>query len=397
MDNLEDMDEDMMAADDSETMEEQPDGSVVISELSITEEPPPFDVNLATVLSAQKLTAIGEELCEMIDLDKDSRKKRDKQYAEGIQRTGLGDDAPGGAEFEGASRVVHPVMAEACVDYSSAAMKEIMPPDGPVKTSFAATATVTPDMIELAENKRDFYNWQLTKQMPEYRSSLEILLTQEPLGGSQYLKFWHDKSQRRPCCEFVPIDKVHLPYSATSFYTSPRVTVEVNLTRFEYDRRVRAGVYVDADAPTFLFPEQTDAERATNKIEGKQESAFNEDGTRTVYEVYAYHEVEGEDELPYLMTIDAHTHRVVGLYRNWEEQDPLRQKLDWMVDFTFIPWRGAYGIGLPHLIGGLSASATGALRALLDSAHIQNFPGALKLKGARQSGQNIPMAPTETG
>lgn len=379
-------------------MVEQEDGSVMIPDEMMEDAAQPqlpFNGNLAAILSPQKLALIGSELCELIEQDKESRKKRDEQYAEGIRRTGLGKDAPGGADFEGASKTVHPVMAEACVDYSASTIKEVFPPDGPVKTHFITNSDANTQMIELAEAKRDYYNWQLTKQMPEYQCELEILFTQQPLGGSQYLKLWQDPAKRRPTCEFVPVDKVHLPFSASSFYSSPRATLEIDLNRFEFDRRVQSGMYIDVDSQYYSFPEETDSQKATNKIEGKEEPALNEDGSRCLYEVYANYDVEGNGELPYIITVDAYSQKPVAIYRNWEENDVLLQKMDWVVEFKFIPWRGAYGVGLPHLIGGLSAAATGALRALLDSAHIQNFPGALKLKGARSTGQNIPVAPTE--
>lgn len=384
-----------------ESLVEQEDGSVFIPDAEEEAEGASplqslaFDGNLATVLSPQKLLSIGSELSELLADDKEARKERDKQYEEGIQRTGLGKDAPGGGEFEGASKAVHPVLAEACVDYSASTIKEVFPPDGPVKTHFLSNAETNTQMIEAAEAKRDFYNWQLTRQIPEYRCEMEVLFTQQPLGGSQFLKIWYDRDKRRPACCFIPIDKVILPYSASSFYASPRIAIEDNLTRFEFERRVRAGTYIDIDSSYYSFPDKTASEIASEKIEGKTEPGMNKDGSRATYEVYVDYDVEDEGPRPYIITIDEQSRMPVAIYRNWEPEDPLFQRCDWLIDFPFIPWRGAYGIGLPHLIGGLSAAATGALRALLDSAHIQNFPGAMKLKGNRSTGQNVPVSPTE--
>lgn len=381
-----------------ESFVEREDGSVFIPDMAEEEAAAaefPFDGNLATILSPQELIRIGGELCELLAADKEARKERDKQYEEGIQRTGLGNDAPGGAEFEGASKAVHPVLAEACVDYSASTIKEVFPPDGPVKTHFLSNAETNTQMIELAEAKRDYYNWQLTRQIPEYRSEMEVMFTQQPLGGSQFMKLWYDRDKRRPACRFVPIDKVILPYSASSFYASPRIAIEDNFTRYEFERRVSSGMYIDVDSSYYSFPDKTASEVASDKIEGKTEPAMNEDGSRTTFEVYVDYDVEKEGSRPYIITIDEQSRKPVAIYRNWEQEDALYQRCDWLVEFPFIPWRGAYGIGLPHLIGGLSAAATGALRALLDSAHIQNFPGAMKLKGTRSTGKNIPVSPTE--
>ena len=195
---------------------ENPDGSVDIAQDEVVgEQETEFLTNLAEELDEGTLNEIATDLIEAIDRDRESRKKRDEQYQEGLQRTGLGNDAPGGAEFDGASDVVHPVLAEACVDFAARAIKELFPPQGPVKTSIVGVTTEA--QLDRAERKRTFMNWQLTTQMPEYRSELEQLLTQLPLGGSQFQKFWHDDRFNRPVSEFVPIDDILLPYSATSF------------------------------------------------------------------------------------------------------------------------------------------------------------------------------------
>lgn len=377
---------------------ENDDGSV---DIVGQDEPQPsqgeFDQNLVEQFSQSELQGIATDLVELIELDKESRKKRDEQYAEGLRRTGLSDESPQAASFPGASTVVHPVLAEACIDYSASVMKEIFPPDGPVKTKFRSS-NPDPSQTERAENKRDFYNWQLTTQMPEYRNNLEVLSVQQPLGGSQFLKFWYDEGKKRPFCEFIPIDQVYLPFSATSFQGANRATIALKLTRHEFERRVKSKMYVSPNtliAPAFL-PEQSVTEKVNEGIEGVSEEAYNEDGLRLLYEVYVDYDLEEEENLPYIITIDEYTNTIVSIYRNWEEDDLSHEKLEWVIEFPFIPWRGAYGIGLYHLIGGLTASATGALRALLDSAHINNFPGAVRLKGpGRTSGANVQLNPTE--
>jgi hypothetical protein len=277
-------------------------------------------------------------------------------------------------------------------------MKEIMPPDGPVGTKILGE--VTEQKQNLAERKRDFMNWQCTEQIEELRDELEQLATQLPLGGSQYLKLWYDEQKKRPCAEFVPIDKILLPFSAPSFYTAQRCTEMQDISEEEFNRRIASNLYLDVTyTRASMEPEPTAAEKANEKIEGKKSSAENIDGERRVFHSYVNLTIEDDDKAgdlaPYILMIDEQSRQVVGLYRNWEEGDEQMQKLDWLIEFKFIPWRGAYAIGLPQLIGGLSAALTGALRALLDSAHINNSPTMLKLKGARITGQSVQVEPTQ--
>ena len=379
--------------DDSQ-IEELPDGSVVMNleDFKGPDEDEDFYSNLAEdVISPFDMGGLAIEYIDLIEKDKQARELRDKQYEEGIRRTGMGNDAPGGATFAGASKVVHPVMAEACVDFASRAIKELFPPDGPTKTKILGD--VDKDKAEVAERKRDYMNWQLTEQIEEFRDEQEQLLTQLPLGGSQYLKLWYDEQKRRPCAEFVPIDNVYLPFSAANFYTAQRVTEVHYITEQEFKRRMDIGLYRDVDfVRATMDPDESKAEKANNKIEGKKWDE-NVDGTRTVYHVYTWMELEDDTRsggklAPYILMIDDLNHEILGVYRNWEEGDDTMTKLDWLIEFKFIPWRGAYAVGLPHLIGGLSAALTGSLRALLDSAHINNAATMLKLKGAKMSGQS---------
>jgi hypothetical protein len=283
-------------------------------------------------------------------------------------------------------------MAEACVDFASRAIKELFPPNGPTRTKILGD--VDKSKLEVAERKRDYMNWQLTEQIEEFRDEQEQMLTQLPLGGSQFLKMWYDEDKKRPCAEFVPIDNIILPFSAANFYTSQRVTERQDITQWEFDRRVDRGLYIDGDfMRASMEPEESKSGKANDKIEGRKDDSENIDGSRTVYHIYTWLELEGDSRsegkmAPYILMIDNLESKVLGLYRNWEEGDETMTKLDWLVEYKFIPWRGAYAVGLPHLIGGLAAGLTGALRALLDSAHINNAATMLKLKGAKISGQS---------
>lgn len=347
---------------------------------NIVEEVDPRDLNLAV-----------NDLLDKISKDKEAREKRDKQYEEGLRRTGLGDDAPGGAQFTGANKVVHPMLVEACVDFSARFMKEVFPPNGPVKSKI--NGELDKQKVLKAQRKADFMNWQLTQQIPEFRAELEQLSTQLPLGGGQYLKWLYNPQYKRPTCEFIPIDDVYLPFAATNFYTAERKTHVQYITKMEYDKRVKSGMYRDVDLGVPDEPEFSSASTANDKIEGRNDVSYNEDGLRTIFEIYTFLDF-GDGIEPYIISIDKSTGFALSLYRNWEPDDELRRELDWIVEFPFVPWRGAYPIGLTHMIGGLSGAATGALRALLDSAHIQNIPTLLKLKGG-PGGQTINVQPTE--
>lgn len=387
------------------------DGDVMIALKDAEDDAPatdaPFDENLVGVLDRTLLNQLARQLLDDCEVDKEARSKRDEQYAEGIKRTGMGKEAPGGANFTGASTAVHPVLTEACIDFSTRTMKEIFPAGGPCKIHVVGKSTR--DKLARAQRKRDYMNWQLTTQIKEYQRELGVLMTQIPLGGSGYMKWRYDPSFERARPEFVAVDNLLVPFEATSIYTASRVTHVMHINRMEYDSRVESGLYADAAVgePTGT-PERTASEQAAAKAEGVQlDLNYNNDGLRTVYESHIYLPLgpagegePGEDELakrrmmPYIFTVDAATGQPLALYRNWDEEDQDKQeKLDWIVDHTFLLWRGAQGVGLAHIIGSLSGAATGALRALLDSAHVANHPSALKLKGIGSKGQTVQADP----
>ena len=398
--------EDVLGLEPGEAEEEVielDDGSVVIN-YRPKEGPlknPEFYENLAESLDEGVLSNLSTEYSEYIEVDREARKERDKQYEEGLRRTGLGKDAPGGATFDGASKVVHPVMAEACVDFAASSSRELLPPEGIVKSEIKGEADR--QRVETADRKANFLNWQLTEQIEEYRDEMEQTLTQLPLGGSQYFKWRWDSEQKRPCCEWIPIDNIFLPYATTNFYTSPRVTEQQDITEDTFLQRVDQGIYRDIGqivSSEIELDKQTQSEKANDKIEGKQIPTKNIDGVRRVYEITCFLRLKDDPytdgaRAPYILTIDESTDKVLSLYRNWESGDEKLTKLDWIVEYKFIPWRGAYAIGLPHLIGGLSAALTGSLRALLDAAHINNSQTMLKLKGGRISGQSDRIEPTQ--
>lgn len=379
--------------DEDLEVEDTEDGGAVIrmtNERDVADKKAHF-ANIVDEVDRSMLSDAVVDLLDKIERDKDARSKRDKLYEEGLRRTGLGDDAPGGAQFSGANKVVHPMLVEACVDFSARFMKEVFPPSGPVKSKILGE--VEPEKLEKARRKADFMNWQTTQQMPELRGELEQLSTQLPLGGGQYLKLMWSPQWSRPTAEFIAIDDIYLPFAATNFYSAERKTHVQYVTKAEFNRRMKAGMYAEVDIGS---PDQIEFSKATianDKIEGREDTSYNEDGLRTIFEIYTHLDF-GDGMEPYIISIDKSTRKALSLYRNWEPEDARRKELDWIVEFPFVPWRGAYPIGLTHMIGGLSGAATGALRALLDSAHIQNIPTLLKLKGG-PGGQTINVQPTE--
>jgi hypothetical protein len=388
-------DEDFIEVDeDRSSVEDAEDGGAYVQlddGVANAEESEEHFANIVDEVDQSSLSTIVSALLDKIELDKKAREKRDKLYEEGLRRTGMGDDAPGGAQFTGATKVVHPMLIQGCVDFSARVMKELLPPTGPVRSKIYGERSS--GKMDKSSRKVDFMNWQITEQMPEFRSELEQLTTQLPLGGGQYLKFWWNNKQRRIQCEFVPIDDIFLPFAATNFYSAERKTHRQYVTAQEFETRVRNGMYRDITLSSAPMPEYSKASKANDKIEGREESVYNEDGLRVIYEIYVNADL-GEGVAPYILSIDDNTSEAVCLYRNWEQEDKTKQALVWIVEWPMIPWRGAYPIGLTHLIGGLTVAATGALRALLDSAHIQNFPTALKLKGG-PNGQTINLQPTQ--
>jgi len=380
--------------EDDLTIEEEPDGSVTYTmgeDETYERETGGFYDNLAEIVPENILQSIATDLIQKIEQDKNDREPGDKLYEEGIRRTGLGQDAPGGAAFDGASKVVHPMLTEACIDYEARIIKEAWPTGGPVRQRIMGKPTK--DKTERAKRKVDFMNWQLKDQIKEARSQLESMLTQVPLSGDGYLKLWYDPKLERPRVQFLPRDKCIIPKNAGGWYAAERRTVLDTISRVTMQDRVDAGMYRDLSLPkASTDPVPTKPEEANEKIEGVTSGGMNIDGDRDTYETMAYLEIspemaqvlshEEEGRLyPYLLTLDVTTKQVLALYRDWEEDDKTREPIDHVFEFPFIPWRGSHSIGLPHIIGGLSGAATGSLRALLDSAMIANAQGGFVLKG----------------
>lgn len=392
--------ESIEATDPMEVIEND-DGSATVNfnpEDDESQETPDFGANLVATL--EDLDSLASELIDLIESDQKSSALRDKQYADGIKRTGLSMSDEAGASFEGSSKAVHPMLAKGCVDFASRAIKELFPAGGPCKTQIIGEANDA--KLDKADRKKRYMNWQMTTQVPEQRPEFERLLSQVPLGGSQYKRWWWDAQLERPRTETVYVDDVFIPYSCADFYTAYRVTHRQWVSKNEFEARIESELYADirvGNPPTSA--DVSESKKATDKIDGiVDDSAYNDEGQREIYLSYVDLMVEDDSYadgrvVPYIAHIDKDTRKMLGMYRNWKQEDDRYAKKHWMVEYGFIPWRGAKSVGLYHLIGSLSTSGTGALRALLDSAFISNFPGGLKLKGGRTAGQSIQVNATE--
>jgi len=353
--------------------------------------------NLALDLEENRLTEIAMDLFDAIEVDKEAREKRDKQYEEGLRRTGLGDDAPGGASFPGASKVVHPVLTEACIDFSARIMNEMLPPEGPAKSKVIGENTDEKD--ERADRVTRYLNLQLTELMPNVYHEFEMGFTQCPLGGAFYTKMYY--AEDGPSVIAIPIDKVHRPWGDGAIYVQPRITHEQEIDKWQFQSNIHNGLWRDVINVDISHdvPDQTSAGQSNDRIIGRNSPAENVDNIRVVYECSTLLPLEGDDDevLPYIVTIDADTKKVLSIYRNWRADDDTRKRLDFLIEWPFWPWRGGYPIGMTHMIGGLSGGATGALRALLDAAFLNNSQTGVHLKGgATGGGQNIRARPTQT-
>lgn len=343
--------------------------------------------NIVDAVDKQKLRALAQQLVIDIDKDREERRPQDEKYAEALRLTGLGEPAPGGLGIDGGSTVTHPIMVQSCVDFSSRVMREIFPANGPVKSKILGEQDH--EKIKKAQRVAELMRWQTTEQMSEFRPLLGQALTQVGLIGVHYVKmYWSDRF-KRPVVEDVPLDYVFTPITTSTFDSAERITHVLRLT----DRDIKERYGVDVSVAS-NFDEVTETQLEIDKIEGADRSSFTEDGLKELYEVSCYLDIEGDDA-PYLITIDPSSLKVLSLYRNWKPDDALKVRLDWIVELPCLPWRGAYPVGLVHFIGDLARCATGSLRALLDSAAIQNIPSFLTLKGG-PTGQSIDIRPGQS-
>ena len=369
----------------------------------LEEEDTSFDQNLAETIDAKELNSVASQLITSYEADKEARSQWEDRYKQGLETL----DVHGGQEEEedqratrGLSNVVHPMIAEAATQFNARAIAELYPSGGPVKTIIVGDPSE--EMEEQARRVKDFMNYQITQDMPEYFPDLDQMLFQLPLIGHTFKKVWWDANLDRQCSQFVKAEDFVVSPESKDLYTSSRYTHVIRMPKNDFNKYVKAGFYL----PSKYSGEDIDPSGDVgSEIEGVDPYGDSEDEVMTLLEVHAYQSFDGidtmeeEDEdnmvaLPYVITIDYDAEKIVSVRRNWREEDPKQIRRDWFVSYKFLPGTGFYGFGLYHMIGGLGKAATGSLRALLDSAAFANMQGGFKLKG-RVTGGEMQINPGE--
>ncbi len=355
----------------------------------------PFDANLAEYVDEGELGRIAYELITDYEEDKGSRHDWEDAYVKGLDLLGFkyeDRDRP----FPGASGVTHPMLAESVTQFQAQAFKELLPSKGPVKTRVMGLET--PETQDQARRVEEFMNYQITTVMEEYTPEMDQLLFYLPLAGTAFKKVYYDPSKQRAVSTFVPVEDLVVPYTASDLETCERVTHVVKMTYNDVRTQQLAGFYRDIalqPAETNIGSETTDKE---DELEGL--SANTNDMMYELLECHVSMDIPGFEDpdgyhLPYIITIDRASNAVLSIRRNYRQDDPLRTKIQYFVHYKFLPGLGFYGFGLIHMIGGLSRTATGALRQLIDAGTLANLPAGFKARGLRIRDDETPLEPGE--
>ena len=390
-------------------VETLPDGDVLIGDPElddIEESDSGFDANLAEEIDARELSAKGAELVSYYENDEAARDEWKTRYKAGLKTLdpdgGL-DESEDERATRGLSIVVHPLIAEAATQFNAKAIAELYPSGGPIKSVIIGQPDE--EIEEQGRRVREFMNYQITEEMPEYFPDLDQMLFHLPLVGQTFKKVWWDVNLDRQCSQFVKAEDFCVAPDSKDLYTSPRYTHIIRMPKNEYNRYVQNGYYLQTtdDGSEDIDP----ADSVIGEIEGVDEYDNNDD-VITLLEMHLYdlfdgidgEEMDEDDQddnavaLPYCITIDYDNQKIVSVRRNWREDDELKKRRDWFVSYKFLPGLGFYGFGLYHMIGGLGKAATGSLRALLDSAAFANMQGGFKLRG-RVTGGDLQVSPGE--
>jgi hypothetical protein len=366
-------------------------------EIEIEIKEPTFEENLADELSSKELLSIADEVLENIRIDMDSRKDWERTYADGIRLLGLKMEERT-EPWDGACGVYHPILSEAVVKFQSETSLSTFPPSGPVKTQIVGK--MTREKQDAAARVQEDMNYQLTEEMPEYRSEHERLLWSLPITGSAFKKVYFDPSLNRQVAMFVPAEDIIVPYGASDLHSSPRITHRLRKTENEIRKLMAQGFYKDVDLPD---PQEvrTEIERRQNEETGI--SAIKDD-RYTIYECHCEYDLPGYEDkkdghttqiaLPYVITMLS-TGEILAVRRNYLEDDAFKRRRMHFVHYIYIPGYGFYGFGLIHLVGGFAESATSILRQLVDAGTLSNLPGGFKSKDLRVKGDDTPIAPGE--
>jgi hypothetical protein len=352
-----------------------------------------FDDNLAEFIDEGTLATIGSDLVEEVSSDVTSRKDWVEMYVKGLDVLGMKYEERT-EPWNGACGVFSTILTEAAVRFQSETIIETFPAAGPVKTEIIGA--IDRLKTEAAARVQEDMNYKLTEEMPEYRPEHERMLFNLGLAGSAFKKVYYDPSLGRQTSVYVPAEDVIIPYGSSSSRTAERVTHIMRKSKNELKKLQVAGFYVDVDLgePSNLH---TDVEK---KKADEQGYSVTDDDRYQIYEIQVDYDLPGyEDEdgiaLPYIITIDVGTNKVLSIYRNWDEKDKKRLKRQHFVQYDYVPGFGAYGFGFIHLIGGYARAGTSLIRQLIDAGTLSNLPGGLKSRGLRVKGDDTPIAPGE--
>jgi chaperonin GroES len=390
------------------TMELDPeDGGIIVefkppmderSKVQQKEEPEEFYRNLAEDMDEDELEDIAAKVIDNFEADKDSRSDWESMFERGFDLLGLKLEEAS-EPFEGACTAVHPILIESAVKFQSKATQELFPPAGPVKSQIIGD--VTEEKQDQANRVKAFMNYQVTDQITEYFDEFERMLFHLPLIGSAFKKTYFDQGLNRPVSEFVPIDQFYISYYATDLRRADRYTHVIYRSPVEMQRDIAAGMYADVDLPDASMPEQTAMAQKMDTILGLSPSSQH-DPQYVLLEQHCYldlpEQYHGEDDglsLPYIVTIDYKSRKVLSIRRNYDIKDKRREKKIFFTHYRFVPGFGFYGLGLIHFLGNLTMTATAAMRGLVDAGQFANLPGGFKAKGLRMVGDNDPIAPGE--
>ena len=380
------------------------DNEIIIDEAEEeVEQEMPFDANLAEYLDDYVLGSISKKLINDVENDKESRKEWMKTYTDGLKYLGMRFDEQRSQPFEGSSGVIHPILAESVTQFQAQAYKELLPAQGPVKTQIVGQRDANTEMQ--AERVAEFMNYYIMNEMPEYDPELDQLLFYLPLSGSAFKKVYYDASIRRPVSKFVPSEDLLVPYEATDLLSAERVTHIVSMSNNEVRKLQLSGFYADIELTGSEVETRDTVTEEIDKIQGV-EPEYNNDEQRRLYEIHTVAEIEGFEDidengeptglkLPYIITIDESSQKVLSVRRNYEPNDPIKNKINYFVQYKFLPGLGFYGLGLSHMIGGLSKATTSILRQLIDAGTLSNLPAGFKARGIRIRDEASPLQPGE--
>ena len=378
---------------------ELPDGGAEINtdpNAPIDQSQIPFDANLAEYLEEGDLQKLSDKLIGSYESDKQSRKDWEETYTKGLDMLGFKyDDRT--QPFEGASGVIHPLLAESATQFQAQAYKELLPPAGPVNTEIVGE--ITPQVEEQAKRVKDFMNYQITNVMKEYDPDMDQLLFYLPLSGSAFKKTYHDSVLGRPVSKFVSSEDCVVNYMASSLEDAVRITHATKVDSNALRKQQVSGFYRDIPITSGTVS-TSDVKEKIDELHGVSDNLSSEDDEHVLLEMHVDADVPGfEDQsgikLPYVITIDQYSTKILSIKRNWNQQDQLRNRVDYFTHYKFLPGLGFYGFGLIHMLGGLSRTATSVLRQLIDAGTLANLPAGFKARGMRIRDHDEPLQPGE--